>query len=462
MRRALLEMFASQLMFMVACRSSSAFCDFSLCAADCDDNFRVEISELAQAARIVLGGDAQTCHRFGGFGEAATVIDLVRAINQAPLGVCRDYGEIFSFCGDGRVECEEECDPGGVCVGGSMSGTACTSDASCGRDEPGRCTGGAKAYWQCSDDADCDGGQCKRCVVFGGHAVPGGTCASNCTLETELEVELKEGVFHGASLLAGSGAVVHSGILGDVPIALRGMLTLSIGKELYFDGRRPVRASTSALALPAVPISTIACSCLRSVSAKSCGGVLTFRDGSPSPDCSDGFSPGERLCSAAGLPPCTFVHGEGNTASGVLGCAGLTPIDVSTTQDLGGSQGPIECLTPGFIPPCNDPVGTYLSGSGPPGSMLLLQHLAHGFKTGSCTEWCSDADSQSQRIWPQFLTTGTAGAVIFNLDGQDGVDIGPCPQLFANPSGLKLCSSLTAINRDVLGDTVVDTCFEAK
>jgi hypothetical protein len=34
-------------------------------------------------------------------------------------------------CGNGTVACDEECDNGGSCVGGSAVGTACTSNSTC-------------------------------------------------------------------------------------------------------------------------------------------------------------------------------------------------------------------------------------------------------------------------------------------------------------------------------------------
>ena len=61
-----------------------------------------------------------------------------------------------------------------------------------------------------------------------------------------------------------------------------------------------------------------------------------------------------------GKNPCTFVHGSGNSAAGVIGCDGLNAVNVFLTQDAGGSSG---------IP---KPPALSLSGMGGPGSAVLF------------------------------------------------------------------------------------------
>ena len=69
------------------------------------------------------------------------------------------------------------------------------------------------------------------------------------------------------------------------------------------------------------------------------------------------------MCTAAGKPPCTFVHGEGNTASGEIGCDGLDNINVTFSQDSGGASGI-----------AGPPMVTF-SGSGGPGSASVLSTI---------------------------------------------------------------------------------------
>src|SRR5262249_53509038 len=143
----------------------------------------------------------------------------------------------------------------------------------------GACAGGDNANWSCITDAEC----------------PGGTCVP--------------------------------------PHAV-----LTVGKQR--DGRIPVIVKASSVALFGIPVSGNACGCIRSPAAKTCGGVLYEADGvTPAFACTPGFSEGESVCVAAGKPPCTFIHGAGNSASGEIGCDGLDFIDVVSAQDSGGASG---------------------------------------------------------------------------------------------------------------------------
>src|SRR5262249_61292420 len=110
---------------------------------------------------------------------------------------------------------------------------------------------------------------------------------------------------------------------------------------------------------------------------------------------------GDSECSAD--HPCTFLHGAGNAGSGVVGCNGYSPIDLDFTQDSRGSLDPAECSTAGTgAPICADPPVVTLSGSGGPGSVVLLQNAAIGTVVGMCGgtgaaygpdgEFCTDHD----------------------------------------------------------------------
>ncbi len=413
-------------------------------------------------------------------------------------------------CGNGVIDAGEDCDVGGICAGGMKSGTACTSEADCGYPgvcngttcvggsqngiscttneqcgEPGACASGPNTLRECNTDPDCGtGGTCKRCRTFGAQPIPGSTqtCAANCTFETRLTYNLKQGVFNGAILQSGSGVIIHSGILGDVPLALP-----STGNEIFTigkpgpDGVSPIALKAVDVHFPPIPVSTIACACVRGVPAKTCGGFLMDLQGNLGQDCSDAFvTPTTPPCPVA--KPCAFVHGPGNSGSGRITCGGnLIPFNLDVTEDSRGSTDPAECLTPGIgAPTCADPPIITLSGSTTvPGSSIIVTHTAIGTKTGGCVDFCTDADPQSTRgtVNPLVLTTGTATGVVFNVDGQDGVNqwnpvtSGPwtvvggpltCNAGSFGASGGKLAGTFTAINQNLLGDIVVTEVLAAQ
>ena len=195
----------------------------------------------------------------------------------------------------------------------------------------------------------------------------------------------------------------------------------------------------------------------------------------------------------AGKPPCTFLHGPGNSASGVIGCNGLDGVDVRLTQD-GGLSG---------VP--RPPLITS-SGAGAPGSALLFATTATGggFCYGSspgicgvsCTgtdasvygpdgEFCTDDDPQGQRGNPATLrvTTGTASGQVFNANmiagdticdcGVGGAGCGPsaCTRPFSavghpfdcsalaggSATGAALASVSVDLARSTTGDVVTTT-----
>jgi hypothetical protein len=324
-------------------------------------------------------------------------------------------------CGNGVKEGDEDCDDGGVCTGGDNAGTPCTAESDCTGE--GVCDGGTHIGRACDTTADCPNAACVHCRPFGGDG-----CAANCTSEVDVPITLvagatkacKGGANDGkacavaadcpspgtcsnftaclggtkdsmpcatnadcdsntctSGIVGGtSAAFVHGGIL-QLPLPLSGMQTLTIGK--MHNGQIPGVIKASSVRLPRIAVGVVACACVRGVAAKTCGGTLTNADGSISDNCTPDFTAGDSVC--AGKKPCAFVNGPGNSTSGVIGCDGLTPVNLSFTQDGGGEAPPM----PPTPPPNAGPAVIELTGTGPAGSALLLNTSAIGQATGSCT-----------------------------------------------------------------------------
>jgi len=362
-----------------------------------------------------------------------------------------------SVCGNGEPEANEECDDGGTCIGGTNAGTHCTAESQCQGD--GVCSGGTTIARACHDNADCPGTTCVHCVPQGGDG-----CAANCTFETQVNFKLIDGVLSGDAVEPGtSGGVAHGDTL-TIPLALGGTQRLVIGKQRNGVIPAVVKVST----LPPIDVGGLACGCIRSVAAKTCGGTAFNRDGSVATDCTDGYTAGGGLCPSD--KPCTFVHGDGNAGTGVVGCNGLAGVDIAITQDnLTG--------TPGAP-------SVRFSASGPPGSAVLLVSTAIGTVLGSCTaQSCTDAEPFASRGMIQSLplTTGTASGEFTNANGipDDTVCqcstgdascpppscVGPwtttgapldCANLsLGNGSGAALAGSFPVAGLTIVGDAVV-------
>jgi hypothetical protein len=440
-----------------------------------------------------------------------------------------------AVCGDKVVQSAtgEECDDGGICTGGDNAGTACTSEAQCVGS--GVCISGSKLAAACANDGACPGGKCVKCKPFGGDG-----CAANCTLEKTITYALKPGqlvkrctaganqslactvdadcpaskcAFGGC--LGGAndgkpctdkaqcpggkcisqvldqtttGAFIHDGVL-DLALPIAGQQSLTIGgmRDGMITG--VIKAGSSTLS--PIKVGSLACACTRSVADKTCGGTTLNDDGSTATNCTPNFTAGESLC--AGKKPCSFVHGPGNAATAVIGCNGLTGINLLFTQDAGMKPGETAPPAPTPQPNSKPPVIT-LSGNGGPGSAILLNTSALGLTANGpslankCVDtskpphpdfgpdglFCTDDDPQSTRGMPNTLpqVTGTATGEIFNTTSNLlTFNVGPysytgnpynCAALTAptpSVSGAKVAGAFCALNQPSTGDIVVRNIF---
>jgi hypothetical protein len=221
-------------------------------------------------------------------------------------------------------------------------------------------------------------------------------------------------------------------IWGDfltVPLPFAGPLTLTLGKQRPDpEGKMQIPVVVKSIEARQIPASTVACMCLRSVVAKTCGGTLFEPDGvTLAQDCSDGFTPpGSNVCPAD--RPCAYVHGPGNVASGVIGCEGLAPINFAVRQDCNAEFG-----APPYAPE------TTSSGSGGPGSALIHSSNAIGIWVSDCAstgsepglgedgEFCTDDDLPEFRgeVVTTPLTTGTTTGTVLNVNDFRDMQVGP-------------------------------------
>jgi len=315
----------------------------------------------------------------------------------------------------------------------------------------------------------------------------------NCTTETESAVNLVPGELSGSDITPGtSGAVVHGDIL-TVPLTLSGVNTLLSGKvgtaTLGTEGLVPVAQKATGINLGRIPVSTLACACVRGRVYKTCGGTQFEADGvTVSPNCtlplcsvtttmpcqSNSDCPGGETCildACAGKKPCTALAGPGNAGEGVIGCAaaGLPSTSYTVVQDTGGASGIVHpaVFTPG--------------AGGPAGSQVLASSSAIATVTGLCTgatsaygpdgEFCTDDDPFTAQGVPSITTlvTGTASAAVKNANQQDGDDIGPfdatgnvigCDKIAAGMlTGAAQVGAFTNPAQPTLGDIAVTNVF---
>jgi len=438
------------------------------CAGDCNTTNMVTADDLVKAMAVTLAADLVsdcTAADVNMDGKVTVNEDLAAVIAALPGGCSAGR------CGDGVVQAAlgEDCDPGGVCIGGSTAGTPCHQEADC---MPGNGVcfdpSGLSEEFPCVDDSSCaaagqvTGSTCVHCVTQGTT-----TCAANCTTATAVPYALVAGVTlpNGTIQVNTSGATVH----GDLTLALplTGTQTLYLGKEK--NGTIPATVTADSVSFPAIPISIggspLACACVRGIAAKTCGGTVFSDTGGQATNCTPGYwdagasgdNTSDGPCPAD--QPCTFVHGNGNSATGVIACTAPNGLDINLnfTQDntpLGlpisnflvsglqchaNSDCPSSAATGAStcIPEPN--MGGYnicsaypavltLSGGGTGGvgSGLLLNSTAIGDAIGACAAgFCTDSDPYSARgtISTLPLTTGIAGGTFTTADGDPGTEI---------------------------------------
>lgn len=427
------------------------------CTGDCDNSGSVTVDEIVTMVNIALGGTpVSACEAGDADGSGSITVDeIITAVNNA-LNGC-------PAAGAGGAPAED-CDNGGICVGGSNAGTACTAEGDCMGD--GACFGGLDNLRGCVSDDNCRNGSCRKCRPYGGDG-----CSANCTDEVDVAYPLVPGIVEpsGDKIQFGtSGAVVFGPFL-TVPLALTGSQVLTLGTIV--DGEAAVVLKASGISLDAIPVSTIACACVRGAESRTCGGTLFDTEGNQSANCTPGF-PGAESCPAE--KPCAPVHGPGNTGSGFIGC-GTPGADIDFTQDCNG--------TPGEDP--FSPVVTVEEGSGTTplneGGAYIVITSAIGTVVGLCTGssadygpdgiFCTDDDPVSARGTPNSIpfTTNNVAATVLNPGDFEGDVLGPFPTMGTNfacnedgtigSSGANLAGAFTSCDQPTVNDIAVPVNF---
>src|SRR5262249_22497733 len=156
-------------------------------------------------------------------------------------------------------EGDEECDDGGICIGGMNAGATCSAGTDC--HGGGGCVGGADAEKAGAATAGCPQGRRVRC-----RAVGGGGRAAECALETTLPFYLRPGIDDGVQILPPTSGAVVNGENFTLPLPVTGRQSVIIGKDRG-DGVPVVVPVASVESYPVV-VQEIACGCVRSVAAK--------------------------------------------------------------------------------------------------------------------------------------------------------------------------------------------------
>ncbi len=437
-----------------------------VCIGDCNRDSDVTVNEIITMVDIGLEtADPSTCVAGDANGSGdITVNEIVAGVSNALSGCAPPVGR--GACGDQVVDADtgEECDDGGVCVGGTNAGVACAADTDCQGegvcDAFGFPGGGERTV--CNTNADCGGATCVRCKPFGGDG-----CAANCTRESTVVFTLAPGELNGTDLkIATSGSVIHGDALTILQPFPGGTQTFLIGKVR--NSRIPVAQKPSLMQLPRLPVSTFGCACVRGAVFKTCGGATKEADGvTDSTDCTADAS----VC--AGKKPCVAVAGPGNSTEGTVACDMLQGLNYSIAQDAGaasGAAGPV--------------IYNVQPGTGGPGSALIAAASRIGTVVGSCSgttadygvdgEFCTNDDPPAARGTAsiQVFTTGTGCASISNANNLSSNDIGPfcrsgvplsCGELASGiTAGAALAGAFPLLNQVMIGDVVTTSVFVAQ
>lgn len=438
----------------------------NVCVGDCSSDTNVTVDEIVTCVNIALGTSAvDTCTQCDGDGGGSVTVDEIitsvnNALNGCPAGAAAAAGV--------GAPASEECDNGGLCVGGSNAGTFCDAESDCQGD--GACFGGPANLRGCDGDDDCPSGTCRRCRPYGGDG-----CAANCTQETEQDFNLVPGVIiENVAVKEGtSGAVVNGPVIPVVPLPLIGTQVFTVGKLV--DGSAPITVPASGVILERIPVSTIACACVRGAVASTCGGTLFDKDGAESANCTPGFTMIE-TCPVD--KPCAPIHGPGNTGSGFVTC-GAGGVDIEYFQDCNGTPG-AEPLDPQvFITDrgtTTDPAE---------GSVYVVISSAIGTVVGACTgtdpayggdgQFCTTDDALANRGSPNSIpfTTNMAVGTVLNPADFEGDVLGPfgtsgasttCNATTGDVSvgGTNLAGVFTACDQPTINDILVPVSFVAQ
>ncbi len=361
------------------------------CPGDCNNSGDVTVDEVVLMVNLGLTGGAEGCMAGDSNSDGSITVDeIITAVNDALTG-CPQPGGV---CGNGVVEAGEDCDDGGFCVGGDNAGTACTAESECVGN--GICVGGTNGGAACSDDTTCGGGECLRCRPFGGDS-----CAANCTNEKTIAYTLVPGMTNpeGSDIESGTSGVVVVSIL-ELALPLDGAIVATVGEER--DGEIPITIPSDGIDTPAIEVLGLACACVGGTPAKTCGGVVFEEDGiTLAQDCTDD----ESECD--GQAACAFVHGPGNTASGVIGCEGLEGTELDAVLAGGDLQ----------FSRANSDVAN-------PGAATLLTSIGIGLVLGPCTgsgpdygpdgQFCTEDDpaNENSAVGTGIVSTGEACGTI--------------------------------------------------
>jgi hypothetical protein len=355
----------------------------------------------------------------------------------------------IAVCGNGIVEGSEECDDGGICIGGSNAGTACTAEGQCHGN--GVCVGGSKEGVECASFADCDGSPCVHCRTFGGDG-----CATNCTPEMEVPFPFVPGIMEGLRVREGTSGAVAFGDILAIPLPFVGRMVLTIGAARG-DGHIPLVIRADSFQIPQIPVETgLVCACVRGVALRTCGGVLFRVDGSLTRDCS--YDPA--VCPSG--QPCAAVHGVGNTAAGSIDCGGPSVVDSCVSLSCGGGLIPFECGL--FSGPDTEPPIPILAL----GAAQILLTTDISTRIGCAASFCTESHPLSERGLPLTakFVTGQASAMVCNAN-EGGNSVGPivvtgqpfdCAALArGSANGACLVGAATVVDQQLLGDIAIAT-----